>query len=102
MSKRSVYDEVGGLSPQLPLNFNDVDYCLKLGSIGQRVVYDPDTQLYHFESSSRSSAVSEWEHQFLLDRWGLVPGHDPYNNPNFNGNSVDFVPPVYLSDGSVA
>ena len=102
MSKRSVFDEVGGLSPQLPLNFNDIDYCLKLRSRGHRVVYDPDTLLYHFESSSRSSAVSEWEHKFLLDRWGNVPGHDPYFNPNLNGNSVDFVPPVYLSDGSVA
>jgi O-antigen biosynthesis protein len=102
LTPRAVFDEAGGLSPRLPLNFNDVDYCLKLRSLGYRVAYDPDTVLVHYEASSRSLAVSDAEREFLLDRWGLVPGHDPYVNPHFNRSSVDFVPPVYLSDGSVA
>ncbi len=30
LTPRAVYEEVGGFSETLPLNFNDVDYCLKV------------------------------------------------------------------------
>ncbi len=99
MTPRATFDQVGGLSSQFPLSFNDVDFCLKVRAIGQRVVYDPDTVLFHFESSSRSPDVSQWELELLLDRWYHVAQHDPYDNPNFHVSSVHMVPPVYLSDG---
>ncbi len=99
MTPRATFDQVGGLSLQFPLSFNDVDFCLKVRAIGQRVVYDPDTVLFHFESSSRSPAVSEWERELLLERWYHVTRHDPYDNPNFHPSSVHMVPPVYMSDG---
>ncbi len=55
MTPRETFEEVGGLTTTLPVNYNDIDYCLKLRSRGLRVVYDPGTLLYHFESSSRST-----------------------------------------------
>jgi GT2 family glycosyltransferase len=82
MTPRDVYEEVGGLSETLPVNYNDIDYCLKLGALGLRVVYDPGTRLYHFESSSRSPEVEDWELQTLIGRWGGVTDPDPYSNPN--------------------
>ena len=39
MTPRDVFEAVGGLSPKFPLNYNDVDYCLKVRHRGQRVVY---------------------------------------------------------------
>jgi O-antigen biosynthesis protein len=99
MTPRATFDQVGGLSQQFPLSFNDVDFCLKVRAIGQRVVYDPDTLLYHFESSSRSPDVSQWERELLLQRWLHMTRVDPYDNPNFHVSSVHMVPPVYLSDG---
>jgi O-antigen biosynthesis protein len=101
MTPREVFDEVGGLSLQFPLSFNDVDYCLKVRSIGQRVVYDPDTVLFHFESSSRSPDVSAWELELLQDRWRHTTMLDPYDNPNFHPSSVHMVPPIYHGDGHV-
>ncbi|HSJ19321.1 MAG TPA: glycosyltransferase [Nocardioidaceae bacterium] len=101
MTPREVFDEVGGLSLMFPLSFNDVDYCLKVRAVGQRVVYDPDTVLYHFESSSRSPQVSDWELAHLRARWAQVAKADPYDNPNFHPSSVHMVPPVYLADGEV-
>jgi GT2 family glycosyltransferase len=101
MTPRELFDEVGGLSLQFPLSFNDVDYCLKLRSLGQRVVYDPDTVLFHFESSSRSADVSDWELSLFQDRWRHATMVDPYDNPNFHPSSVNMVPPVYQADGSV-
>ena len=66
-----------GFSPTFPVNYNDMDYCLKLGAGGQRVVYDPDTVLHHFESSSRSADVEDWEKDQLLGRWLALTAVDP-------------------------
>jgi GT2 family glycosyltransferase len=101
MTPREVFEEVGGLSLEFPLSFNDIDYCLKVASIGQRVVYDPDTMLHHYESSSRSSQVSGWELERFRARWRHATLRDPYDNPNFHPSSVHMVPPVYHPDGSV-
>jgi GT2 family glycosyltransferase len=82
MSRREAFEEVGGLATTFPNNYNDVDYCLKLSSRDLRIVYDPDTVLYHFESSSRSSDVEEWEKETLVERWRHLTAVDPSTNPH--------------------
>jgi GT2 family glycosyltransferase len=82
MTRRDAFEEVGGLSTTFPVNYNDMDYCLKQRASGRRVVYDPDTVLYHFESSSRSTEVEDWEKEQLLERWLSLAATDPYSNPN--------------------
>jgi glycosyltransferase involved in cell wall biosynthesis len=87
MTRRDTFDEVGGLSTALPVNYNDVDYCLKQVERGRRVVYDPDLVMTHFESSSRSMDVEEWEKAYLLRRWGHLTVPNPYTSP-YVGNEV--------------
>jgi glycosyltransferase involved in cell wall biosynthesis len=82
MTRREVFEELGGFATELPVNYNDMDYCLKAWSSGRRIVYDPDTVLHHFESSSRSSEVEEWEKEWLKERWLPSTAADPYSNPN--------------------
>lgn len=82
MTRRELFEQVGGLPTDLPVNYNDIDYCLKLRRAGKRVVYDPDLVLFHFESSSRSSEVEEWEKELFLERWLPFSAVDPYANPN--------------------
>lgn len=82
MTRADVFAEVGGLSEVLPINFNDIDYCLKVYVSGRRIVYDPDLILFHFESSSREPVVNEWEIRQLVDRWAPVAAVDPFGNPN--------------------
>ena len=82
MTPRAVFEEVGGLTTTFPVNYNDIDYCLKLRTKGLRVVYDPDTILYHFESSSRSSDVHDWELEKVIERWSHLTAPDPYSNPS--------------------
>jgi GT2 family glycosyltransferase len=101
MTPRALFEEVGGLSPRLPINFNDIDYCLKVWAAGQRVVYDPDTVLYHFESSSRSPHVEKWEIDRLVDRWLYCSEQDPFSNPNFHPESFHMIPRHQLADGTV-
>jgi glycosyltransferase involved in cell wall biosynthesis len=82
MTRRELFDRLGGLSTSFPVNYNDVDFCLKLGADGRRVVYDPDLVMGHFESSSRSSEVEAWEKNALLARWAPLTAPDPYSHPH--------------------
>jgi GT2 family glycosyltransferase len=87
MTRRELFEELGGLTTVLPVNYNDIDYCLKLYSSGRRTVYDPDLVMHHFESSSRSPDVEDWEKATLLGRWARITAVDPYSNPNlFHGS----------------
>jgi glycosyltransferase involved in cell wall biosynthesis len=54
----------------LPMNFNDIDFCLKVSRLGLRVVWLADVVLWHFESISRTPTVHNWERDFMIRRWG--------------------------------
>jgi O-antigen biosynthesis protein len=82
MVSRQAFDEVGGFSLDFPMNYNDMDFCLKLDGSGRRNVYDPDTILYHFESSSRETEVADWEKDLLRERWLARTIIDPSTNPH--------------------
>jgi GT2 family glycosyltransferase len=81
MTRRELFEQLGGLSDGFPVNYNDVDYCLRLRRLGKRTVYDPDLEMFHFESSSRSSAVNDWEKRLFREMWLLFTDPDPYSNP---------------------
>jgi GT2 family glycosyltransferase len=84
MTRRESFMKVGGFSPSLPRNYNDVDYCLKLRSAGARIVFTPEVQLVHYESSSRGFVPVETAESALLEeRWGPALLTDPYYNVNF-------------------
>jgi GT2 family glycosyltransferase len=82
MTRRDVFEELGGLASTFPVNFNDIDYCLKVHASGRRIVYDPDLVMYHFESSSRTAEVERWEVEQLLERWQHLAAVDPFGNPH--------------------
>jgi GT2 family glycosyltransferase len=75
--RRSLFDEVGGFSETLPMNFNDVDLSYKVLRAGQRIIWVANCQLYHFESRTRERGIQPWEHRTALERWGHTV-HDAY------------------------
>ena len=75
--RREVFEEVGGFSLELPVNFNDVDFSYKVRSTGRRLVWLADVRATHFESLTRSRDVHEWELNRVLSRWGR-PDRDHY------------------------
>ena len=89
MTRKTVFDEVGGFDSRFSQMFNDVDFCLRLREKGYWVVYSPYAELYHHESQSRGSdfsketfpiykqAVNDFE-----QRWGaILRSGDPFFNP---------------------
>jgi O-antigen biosynthesis protein len=75
--RRDVFDEVGGLSEQLPTNFNDVDLSYKVRHQGYRIVWVAHCELYHFESQTRARTFDKSEQEFTQVRWGY-PEYDAY------------------------
>ena len=78
--RREVFDEVGGFCEDLPNNFNDVDFCLKIQETGRSLIWTPLARLYHFETTTRVTTVTEEETQFIKDRWGRTFGVDLYRS----------------------
>lgn len=100
MTPRAAFDEVGGFDEEMSLNYNDVDYCLKLHREGLRSVLLPQVELLHFESISRGGreeppATAEVE--ALQRRWGELLYDDPYYGKLFIND--DFALPTYSRHG---
>jgi len=95
---RHLYQELGGLDEKnLPVAFNDVDYCLRTREAGYRVVWTPHAELYHHESVSRGKDLTpekkrraRREVTYMRKRWKHVLGNDPYYNPNLSYERPDF------------
>jgi GT2 family glycosyltransferase len=91
MMRTEVYHEVGGLDAvNLPIAFNDVDLCLRLGERGYRVVYTPHAVLHHHESVTKTAIAEGREVAYMRGRWGRVIAHDPFYNPNLTRKGEDF------------
>jgi O-antigen biosynthesis protein len=88
MTPRRAFESVGGFDTELPLNYNDVDYCLKLHRAGLRSVMVPHAELLHHESVSRGDEPpSAVEIEALRSRWGKLLENDPYYSRAFvDGN----------------
>jgi len=83
--KKKVWKELGGMDEELPVAFNDVDFCLRVRELGYRIVYNPYSMLFHYESKSRGSDLTpENRGRFNRDKlkihqkWGDVLFSDPY------------------------
>jgi GT2 family glycosyltransferase len=81
MTRTEIFKAVGGYSERFPLNYNDVDYCLKVQAIGKRIVYTPHAKLYHHESVSRPEK-RPGEATAFRNFWAKRFPRDPYYNPN--------------------
>ena len=98
MSKKSIFQQVGGFTEELAVAFNDIDYCMKVRAAGKLVVYNPYALLYHYESKSRGLedtpekiARFNREIRIFADRWPeILEKGDPYYNPNLTLRKSNF------------
>ena len=96
--KRTNYIKAGGLDEDnLKVAFNDVDFCLKLRSLGLKNIWTPYAELYHHESVSRGHEDTPTKKErflgevaYMKDKWGGVLKKDPYYNPNLSLEFEDF------------
>lgn len=104
LTRKLVFDQLGGFNDtDLAINFNDVDFCLRLRRLGLQVVWTPYANLIHHESATRGHhRSSEEQAQFAREAsymqrtWGGELLQDPFYNPslalNLPGYELSFPP----------
>ena len=98
ITKKSVFEEVGGFSEELAVAFNDIDFCMKVRDKNYLVVYNPYALFYHYESKSRGLEDSpekierfNKETAIFMKRWpDILANGDPYYNPNLTLRKSNF------------
>lgn len=96
--RKSAYLSVGGLNEtDLPVAYNDIDFCLRLQEAGYKNIWTPYAELYHHESATRGyedtpekKARFAKEKDYMKKRWGDVLLNDPAYNPNLSLKHTDF------------
>ncbi len=95
--RKSSYLEVGGLTEELKVAFNDVDFCLKLLRAGYKNVWTPFAELVHHESISRGIDTSKKqvlraanEVMYMRKNWSELLDNDPSYNRHLTKNHEDF------------
>ncbi len=98
LCSKEKYLEVGGLDENLPVAFNDVDFCMRLYEAGYYNVLRNDVMAYHHESLSRGSDfldVKKMERlrrelKQLYTKHPAFEGWDPFYSRNLTVHSLDF------------
>ena len=87
--RKTDYEAIGGFDPAFRINYNDIDFCLRLGELG-RIVYTGFAKLYHYESVSKGEVIAT-ELGHLKDKWADRLGMDPYYNIHLSQSAPNSV-----------
>ena len=96
--RKELFETIGPFDEKnLPISFNDIDFCLRLRAAGLRNVWTPFANLIHAESASRGHQPTKQEQAqfvreatYMQQKWGFELLHDPSYNPNLSLNLPGF------------
>jgi O-antigen biosynthesis protein len=97
-TRKELFEKLGGLNEvDLPVAFNDVDYCLRARERGYRIVWTPFADLYHHESATRGPEDTPEKRErfskeiaYMTEHWGNILQGDPMYSPNLSAARGDF------------
>lgn len=80
-TKKNLFTKLGGLDENLPLDYNDVDFMIRLQKNDYSVVMDGSIVATHFESATRGipeiSKIGN-DLEYLVKKHDVLPQRDPY------------------------
>jgi len=80
--RRHVFSEAGGFDIRLPVNYNDIDLCLRVRQQGYEVIYEPHAVLRHDECQTRIPGTQLAERELFRDLWAeVLRDSDPFYSP---------------------
>jgi GT2 family glycosyltransferase len=87
----ALFRKLGGFAGEFPINYNDIDLCLRVRHAGYRVVCDTSAVLRHYECQTRGRGiVTLRERESWFDRWGdLIEAGDPFYSPHLTRERED-------------
>jgi len=74
LCRRSLWERLNGFGERFPINYGDVDFCLRAAALGQRTVLVPGSRWLHFESASRQLDAIPPELSVFARVWGDCMG----------------------------
>jgi GT2 family glycosyltransferase len=81
--RRTLFEQLGGFDAEFPLNYNDVDLCLRAREAGYRVVLENGAELIHREAVTRQGGTNAEERLLFYRRWGhVLEAGDEYFTPH--------------------
>jgi ADP-heptose:LPS heptosyltransferase/GT2 family glycosyltransferase len=93
MTRRDVFEKIGGFNEAHRVVNNETDYCLKAWREGYLLIYTPYSKLIHHERTSRTNEGEDYDAAAFREQWGsLFADGDPFHHPNLSKESVFFTP----------
>lgn len=100
MTRRDVFEKIGGFDEEYLIAFSDVEYCLRAGDNGFKTVYTPYAHMKHHESASRGSHIPLCDIQRGYEQMAAIVNQgDPYYNANLATNAA--VPMLATNDAPI-
>jgi O-antigen biosynthesis protein len=91
MTRREMFESIGGFDEAHAVINNDLDYCLRVRRKGLLTVYTPHARLIHHELASRGGLPEEYDAEGFAARWHeVIALGDPYFNPNLSRSHEPF------------
>ena len=97
VTTKQIFNSVNGFDENLPLTYNDVDFCLRISDLGYKIVFSPFSILYHHESVSvlKPSSIERKELfrkelTYFLTKHEKKISIDPHYSPNQSGTRPYF------------
>jgi GT2 family glycosyltransferase len=87
LTRREIFQEVGGFDANLSGALADVDLCLKIRRAGYLIVYTPFARLCWHHAPGKIDMAGQG---IMEQRWAGVLHGDPYYNPNLSRERADF------------
>ena len=88
LTRRDVFQQIGGFDETLSHEFAEIDLCLKMRRAGYLIVYTPFAELY-WNALAREKPDFRDE-AVMRQRWSDVLEQDPYYNRNLARERADF------------
>jgi O-antigen biosynthesis protein len=88
LTRREVFQAVGGLDEGLTESLADIDLCLKIRRAGHLIVYTPFAKLYLHEP--HYDKIDPPGETIMRERWSGDLQRDPYYNPNLSREDANF------------
>ncbi|MCP1101361.1 glycosyltransferase involved in cell wall biosynthesis [Aequitasia blattaphilus] len=91
MTKRAIFEEIGGFDPIFEVAGNDVDLCLRIRELDKYIVFNAFSEWFHYESKSRGyentlEKMKRFDEEVnkFRERWDkILKDGDPFYNKNF-------------------
>ncbi|MGE5271083.1 MAG: glycosyltransferase family 9 protein, partial [Thiohalocapsa sp.] len=91
MTRRDVFDALGGFDETQSIVNNDLDYALRARQRGLATIYTPHARLVHHESISRAGLEDAYDEAVFDSKWREVfVAGDPYFSPHLSKHHDDF------------